>query len=514
MTAGRWRQIRDIFDRVADGEYKDNWRELCGGDAELEGEVERLLSFHEGDRDWFEPRGTSAATVAGNYRLLRQIGEGGMGAVYLGERADGAYLQQVAVKVLDPRFLGRRELERFQQERQILSELRHPAIAQLLDGGEHNGTPYLVMELVDGVPVTDYCRHEDRRRVLLLFLQLCDAVQYAHSRLVVHRDLKPSNVLVTPEGQPKLLDFGIAKPLTTAGSQATEAWFTPGYGSPEQLTGKAITTAADVFSLGALFYELMAGRPAFAVEGKPFAAALAEVCERDPAPPTSDRDLNAIAAKALRKAAEERYASVEQLASDIRNYLEGRPVEARRGSWFYYSTRFVRRNRLAMAAALTIVGIGGAGLAATLHQRTIAERRFNEVRKIANAILFDYQESLENVGGAVPTRARMLRDAREYLDNLNRDAGGDEKLIAELATAYEQAGAIAGLSNFNNLGNGAEAEESLLHSVALRRRLVGLAPGNAEYQRQLSLAFGVAGDLYADRGDAERALAQYREGPH
>lgn len=368
--------------------------------------VLRLLDAHDRAGEHFLGRSAIALAAEGMgragrrlgaYRIERELGRGGMGAVYLATRADHTYTKQVALKIVAAP-LGDEDLaRRFRRERQILATLEHPQIARLIDGGTtDDGLPYLVMEFVDGLRIDEYCRvHQlslsDRLR---LFCSVCDAVQYAHANLVVHRDLKPQNILVTSDGLPKLLDFGIASLVTedgenTAPSARTRfAAMTPEYASPEQIRGERVTAASDIYSLGVVMYELLNGGTPRDVVGTPLDQVHRSCADSDPMRPSvaaaraGDRplarhlrgDLDAIVLAALRQEPQRRYASVAQFADDVRRYLDGKPVTARGEAVSYRALKFVRRHRLGVAAAaiiaLTLVG----GITATTWQAVEADR--------------------------------------------------------------------------------------------------------------------------------------------
>ncbi|TAK93742.1 serine/threonine protein kinase, partial [Patescibacteria group bacterium] len=338
---------------------------------------------HRADIEWFaglKPCATSSGLYflrpvtdqpslplerIGPYRLVSEIGHGGMGTVYLAER-DGDFHQRVAIKVVRG-LLGADGLRRFRVERQILASLQHPGIAGLLDGGTTpEGMPYLVMEHIEGVRIDDYCdaRHLTLAQRVTLFCRVCDAVSAAHRSLVVHRDLKPSNILITADGTPKLLDFGIAKLLTDddadpllVTSPSVRA-LTPEYASPEQIRGLPITTATDVYSLGVLLFELLTGERPHRLGTRTAAELERVICGQEARRPSAfvekrlarelEGDLDTIALAALRKESSRRYQSVEQLADDLRRYLDGRPVLARPSTWSYRARRFVQRHRAAV----------------------------------------------------------------------------------------------------------------------------------------------------------------------
>ncbi|MEA1675845.1 serine/threonine-protein kinase [Nitrospirillum sp. BR 11163] len=370
---------------------------LAGGDATVLAELRKLLDQATRDETWLDQPAAQAFLTdgpaipytslgtgqrVGAYRILEPIGRGGMGEVYRAERADGHFEQQVALKLIRREAID--HIDRFQAERQILANLDHPTITRILDGGMHDGQPYMVMELVEGQPITAWCRDHkvglDGR--LALFLAVCDAVAYAHRNLIVHRDLKPGNVLVTPDGQVKLLDFGIAKRIVTgqeANPDTLLAPLTPGYAAPEQLMGGPVSTATDAYALGMLLYELLAGARPWTLEGMPLAravrTALQEVppplsqfaARADGPPPVPVRklagDLDAIVAKALRKEPSQRYGTVDALARDVERTRDGLPISARSGSRRYVLGRFMKRHRLPLAAVglLTLAILGGLG---------------------------------------------------------------------------------------------------------------------------------------------------------
>jgi WD40 repeat protein/serine/threonine protein kinase len=388
--------------------------QACGSDAELRAEVESLLRARSAAGDFLMlgsavrmppdltdqiTSGETPATV-GAYRVVRLLATGGMGSVYLGERTDEAYRKLVAIKVVTPGRWSPEILQRFRTERQVLADLEHPGIARLIDGGSlEGGLPYLVMEYVDGSPINRYCfEHDlDVRSVLSLFLAVCDAVQYAHQNLVIHRDLKPSNILVDRSGRPRLLDFGIAKVLGPAfhGGTADAALttfqpLTPRYASPEQIAGRRVTTATDIYSLGAVLYELLTGESPYDLVGKTPSAVANTILNAAPvrpsqraAPERSRRlrgDLDTIVLKALAKEPARRYATVEEFAADVRRHLSGEPVHARPDTAAYRVSKFVRRNKLLVAGTTALVVLLTGAFAVSLrsyreaaHQKAEAE---------------------------------------------------------------------------------------------------------------------------------------------
>jgi serine/threonine protein kinase len=429
----RWRQIDDLFQSALDRPPEERNAFLdsaCQDDAELRREVESLLAF-EGSSGLTSPAFEEAMAALGArkshahegrpigpYRVLREIGQGGMGSVYLAARADEAFEKLVAIKVVRVGLGGVDFIERFRKERQILATLDHPNITRLLDGGTtDDGLPYFVMEHIEGQPIDHYC---DQRKLniterLKCFQGVCAAVTYAHRNLIVHRDIKPANVLVTKDGVPRLLDFGIAKLLdsgSSVGEQTVTRALTPEYASPEQVRGESITTASDVYSLGVLLYRLMTGRrpyrqpidssaglerailsdeperPSVAAmrldetEAGTNAASISEVREGTPEKLRRrlQDDVDNIVLMALRKEPQRRYASAEQLSEDIRRHLASLPVLARPDTRCYRTAKFLKRNKawVAMAAATALSLVAGTG--ATLWQNHLARQQRDRAR--------------------------------------------------------------------------------------------------------------------------------------
>ena len=452
MTAERWHQIRDILyaasqmDGVARVSYLD---EACAGDSGLRDEVEKLLAALEQSGRFLEPDPGMTPALSRAQRIgpslgLGEAGRGGMGVVYHALRDDD-YRQEVAIKLVKAGTETDFLIGRFRLERQALALLNHPNIARLLDGGTTpDGRPYLVMEWVEGRPITEYCRTNNLSlpERLRLFLDVGDAVEHAHRNLVVHRDLKPSNILITAEGRPKLLDFGIAKifspeasdePLTLAGARM----LTPDYASPEQVRGEAVTTATDVYSLGAVLYEILTGARPLKFETRTPGEIERTVCTQEPLPPSAVAgpsciftrdlrgDLDNVVLKALQKEPQRRYGSVNQLCEDIRRYLVSLPVIARKDTFWYRAGKFAQRHRAGVAAAGLVFVAMAVGAATTLwearvamEQRVRAERRFNDVRKLAHSFLFEFDEAIKNLPGSRPARSLVVKRALEYLDSL------------------------------------------------------------------------------------------------
>jgi serine/threonine-protein kinase len=406
---------------------------------------------------------TAEGARIGPYRIVRRIGRGGMGSVYLADRADGAYEQRVALKVVNAGIVTEELERRFLRERQILARLDHPGIARLLHGGlTPAGHPYLAMELVDGKPITEWAASHGGglpARVSL-FLQVLDAVEYAHGRLVVHRDLKPSNILVTPHGRVRLLDFGIARLLAADGEDDLETrtgllLLTPEYAAPELLRGETVTTRTDVYALGVVLYEVLTGRRPFEL-GTGSLMEMLRVAERDPPPPSRapglapglrkrlEGDLDAVVGMALRREPERRYPSVEAFADDLRAYLDRRPVAARPDTRAYRVRRFVRRHAVGVAAtAAVLVSLLGGLLGTT---RMAASARLEAARSDAvRAFLFSLWEGADpdRHGGEVPTALDLVDRGAERVDSLAADAGPEVRvdMLTTLGFLYGKLGA-------------------------------------------------------------------------
>ncbi|MBK6749265.1 MAG: protein kinase [Acidobacteria bacterium] len=559
MDAANWAKVKEVLDQTVDLDQKNRSTFLEGLDIspDIRAEVESLLAQEVGaenimqlsavafSRDFIEDNALVGQEI-GAYKVIGELGNGGMGAVYLGERTDGKFTQRVALKLL------RREMNtgairrRFRREREILASLDHTNIARLLDAGTTSDKiPFLAMEYVDGLPIDEYC---DRNELGLearldLFRKVCSVVDFAHRSLVVHRDLKPSNILVTADGTPKLLDFGISKIVTEESDNTATVTrlgvMTPSYAAPEQLRNKSVTTAADIYSLGVILYQLLSGHRPFESKESDLKEILKAVTEVDPPLPsavahtetgpragsewkseghrpsvgqtepvkalvTAPRtvgikpqhlrgDLDNIVLKALKKEPERRYLSAESFSEDIGRHLSGLPVTARPDTFSYRAEKFVKRNSVSVVAAgaisLAIIG----GVVATLWQasvaraeRTRAEKRFNDVRKLANSYLFDVYPEIENLEGSLKARETILKSALEYLDSLSMEVGSDLALQSELATAYEKVGDVQGALNNSSLGNIKAGLESYEKARRLRETVYTADPSNLDTKEKLA----------------------------
>ena len=530
MTSERWSRIdailKDALD-LAPPQRAAYLQQACAGDPPLLEEVESLLSFDAEAPRLIASAVGSAATqfqterlglAAGDpirpYRVVREIGRGGMGTVYLAERDDRQFHKQVAIKLVTRGMDTAALLDRFRHERQILARLEHPYIARLLDGGSTpDGRPYLVMEYVEGKPITTWCAEHrlGTRERIDLFRKVCAAVQSAHQSLVVHRDLKPGNILVDAEGSPKLLDFGIARllgpgdaaqPTITTGTRM----LTPDYASPEQVRGDAITTSSDVYSLGAILYELVAGARPHRLQNYTTAEIEQVICHDEPLKPSAvspkpkPGDLDNIVLMALQKEPARRYGSVAEFSQDLHLYLAGLPVRARQDTFLYRSGKFVRRHRAGVGAVVLLVATLAGGVAMSRIQAKRAERRFWQLRKLANSVLFDINDRLEGVPGTTPVREAMVSTVIEYLDGLSREAAGDPTLLWELATAYQRVGDLQGYALRPNLGRWPEALESHRKALLIARQLAARDPG-PQNQLLLARAWQRTGYLMRSLGD-------------
>jgi eukaryotic-like serine/threonine-protein kinase len=501
----------------------------------------------------------------GAYEIVEEIAVGGMGAVYRALRADGEYKQQVALKIVRSELGAELTGARFKNERQILASLDHPNIAKILDGGTTaEGVPFFVMELVEGQRVDEYC--DDHKLTtterLKLFLQVCSAVQYAHQRLIIHRDIKPGNILVNAEGVPKLLDFGIAKILAASEISAEPEQtislmrlLTPQYASPEQIKGEAITTASDVYALGVVLYELLTGRTPYSVPTQTPHEISRAVCENEPEKPSTaalrkitttdidgvrstessepsavregsdeklskrlNGDLDNIVLMALRKEPQRRYASVDQFAQDIRRHLEHLPVLAREDTFGYRASKFVARHRtgVAVAAMVTIALLSLTAI--TLRQARIAraeraraERRFNDVRKLANSLIFEVHDSISELPGATATRKLILERAQEYLDGLAKESANDPALLSELATAYGRLASVLGNGRDANLGETTKAIENGRKAVEFRKAASVLQPENRDFRRDLAASYNNLALLLGGQGNGKESEKYRRD---
>ena len=587
MKTTEWTEIKEVFNAALDLSEPERSAFLNNCREDLRLEVEKLLKANDGAKDFIrepaiveiglseedEPDFYTGKQID-SYKIIKEIGHGGMGTVYLANRADESFDKPVAVKLIKRGMDTNAVLKRFVMERQILANLEHPNIAGLLDGGSTtDGLPYLVMEYVEGEPITKYCDSHRFSTVerLELFRKVCSAISHAHQNLVVHRDIKPSNILVTEDGTPKLLDFGIAKLLHPDWSldtnEATATMFrvmTPEYASPEQIRGLPITTASDVYSLGVVLYELLSGERPYKIDSRMSDEAAQIVLTAEPVKPsaisnfkfqisnsksknitdpndvqpaTNDEqktnlkskihnpkslkgDLDNIILKALRKEPERRYPSVQEFSEDIRRHLAGLPVTATADTTFYRFNKFVKRHRAGVLAGGLMVSTLLVATTITAWQayvaqseRAKAEQRFNQVRELANTILFDYNDKIKLLPGTVELREKLVTDALKYLDNLAQGSEGDISLRRDLVKAYDKVGEVQfGLSN-GNLGNSSGALQSYRKALSIAEQIT--SEKNATDEDFLNLAniyqsvagiIGETGDIETDISMKEKAI--------
>ncbi|MFN2576448.1 MAG: protein kinase [Pyrinomonadaceae bacterium] len=550
-NSGQWQRLNEIFAAALEvgPEREDELlQQACSGDEQLQREAEAiLLAARQADSRGFLKSDVFAdgarvlvaneippGTMIGPYRVVREIGRGGMGAVYLASRE--GFHQQVALKIIKRGMDTDAIVRRFVQERDVLASLNHPNIARLLDGGTTDGLPFIAMEYVEGETITEYC---DQKRLtinerLVLFRKVCAAVAYAHQNLVVHRDIKPSNILIGPDGEPKLLDFGIAKLLSpdwfgvTMEQTATGAnLLTPEYASPEQIRGDKITTASDVYSLGVLLYELLSGHHPFRFKTGAAGEVLQVISERQPPAPSTAAltreeiamtegatrrvlspdtvaemrsekparlqrkllgDLDNIVLMALRKEPERRYSSVLQFAEDLRRHLDGLPVAARPATFAYRTSKFIERNRTAtvfatIAFLAILVGLSIAVWQAVVarQQSARADRRSNEVRRLTNTLLKDLQDQVGVLPGSDPSREKLYKISIEYLNGLARETN-DPAVLKQLSEAYVLLAKQYGYEN-RKLD---EIRVPILRGLEISRHLVADYPRDLEAKRLLA----------------------------
>ncbi len=575
LDPAAWKRVRELFDRALElpAPERESFLAREATDPAIRAEVSSLLEHLEKEDGFLEspPPAPAAAFSAppdpalapgarvGPWRLVREIGSGGMGRVFEAERADGLFEKRVAVKFIRRGMDSESILQRFHREREILAALEHPGIARLLDGGiSETGQPWFVMELVEGVPITRYCRERalSVTERIRLFQAVCAAVHFAHQNLVIHRDLKPSNLLVTAEGEVKLLDFGVARlldpgldpegGLTEVGDRV----LTPAYASPEQLSGASVTTATDVYSLGVLLYELLTGQRPFEPRSSSLQTLLEERATTDPVPPSeaartgipssdaSERsgpdpdptlphllrgDLDNIVLMALRREPERRYSSVAELADDLERHLAGFPVRARPNTAGYRLRTFARRHRVGVsAAAVTLLALVGGGALAVWQagvaesERARAEARFEERREITTTLLFDVHDAIEPLAGATAARELLVSRTFDHLAGLAEQGAGDPTLTRDLALGYLRLASIAGDPTGASLGDTDGALRALREAEALAAGLLAISPDDPENLALMASTERRLGDVLPWLGEIEegiehlaRSLAHY-----
>jgi serine/threonine protein kinase len=548
MTIDRWNRIEEIFQNALErplSERSAYVAQICGDDVELRVEIESLLASDSGavtvlhsviEADAAKLSATSHHSQAGlrlgPYSLVRELDSGGMGVVYLAVRSDEQYFQIVAIKMIRQGMEWPSLIQRFRAERQILANLTHPNIGAILDGGEtEDGRPFIVMEYVEGQPITLACetRGLSIKERVELFRSVCSAVHYAHQKLVIHRDIKPSNVLVTPEGNVKLIDFGVSKPLgphlVPDEAPKTEGWqrlMTPDYASPEQLRGAELTTATDIYSLGVLLFELLTGSRPYSLGELSPAAAERLVCEQETRKPSlvpglTNRvrkevagDLDRIVLMAMEEDPSRRYLSAQHLEEDLVRFLEGRPVLARNRAPLYRLGKFARRHRVAllMTCATLIVAVGSV----FLHQRQsrATDRRVKQLAGLADSAISDLTAKLQQSPASTEAQASLFQSAVGYLEQLRQDSGNDPRLLLELSRAYTRVGDLEGSPFVANLGNSGRAvasyQEALRAAIDARARL----PGEESTEAVIEAYHRLAG-MESFLGNTQEALEGYQK---
>ncbi|NND71858.1 MAG: protein kinase [Rhodothermales bacterium] len=542
--ATRHRKVKDLFVNALDlpANKRRTWlEENTGDDESLCAEVLDLLDAHdeaESEGSFNSPitlareenatRSANVGQVLGAWRLEEFLGRGGMGSVFKAVRADGAFEKEAAVKVVRSDINVDRVAMRFEQERHTLAKLDHRNVARLIDGGTSDVGPFLVMEYIVGLPITQFCQDEELsvRETVELFLQVCDAVGYAHRNLVVHRDLKPSNILVANDGTVKLLDFGIAKLLDSemeAVKVLTSSAMTPAYAAPEQIVNAPVTTATDTYSLGVLLFELLSGERPYELAGKTPSQIEATICTETPPAPSRlaqrsglrsvSADLDMIVLKALEKETERRYTTAESLGDDLRRFLAGDPVTARSPTAAYRFSKFIRKNKIAVAASTTVLLSMAGGLSFALWQAEVASRerdraeeRFDLAREVTSTLLFDIHDAVSNLSGSTPAREMIIARSLSYLEELDKTTTGQTQLRIDIANAYRRIGDVLGNPSNDNLGRVTDAVQSYEKGLSALSGTSDTDSLASEVSRTRAMLFEKLADVTAHTGDIEAAL--------
>lgn len=542
MNPERWQAAGDLFEQAIALPLGDRsaFVNRQAADDEVRAEVLSLLASHNAAGSFVQEKirnavatfyetglATEQPTRVGPYRLIRELGRGGMGTVFLAERDDDQYHARVAVKLVRPGMDTEFILARFRRERQTLARLQHPNISRLLDGGTtDSGLPYIVMEYIEGPWLTAFAEQQrlgiDER--LRLFLDVCSAVDYAHRHFIVHRDLKPGNILVGPDGAPKLLDFGICKLLQEpiGGADTVAAPMTPNYASPEQVRGDPATPLSDGYSLGAVLYELLTGTcprqfdrlTPRAIEdvlrvpiARPSTIARDKVLAR-----RLSGELDNVVLHALEAEPEHRYESAAQLADDLRRFLEDEPVRARPQTIFYRARKFVRRNRLAVVATAAVFVALSAGLIASMYEARIAAARLQQVRALASKVVFDVHDAVRDLPGSTKARQMIVQTGLDYLDSLVNSVAGDARAETELAKAYRRLGDVQGFAEAQNLGDVPNARADYHKALVLLDAAIKRTPQDLDAQTERLALYGRMGGLETHDGKLPEAVRYYEDG--
>jgi formylglycine-generating enzyme required for sulfatase activity len=537
LTPARYGQIRALVDAALDRPASERCAfvdHICGADSSLRAEVLGLIEAHEA---FSSDENAPPPEHLGPYLVLRRLGRGGMGAVYLGARNDGLYDRQVAIKVMRRDIAADGLVARFRREQQILGALDHPNIARLLDAGvSADAEPYIVMEYVDGVPITQFCEQHRLtvRQRLVLFRPVCAAVEHAHRKLVVHRDLKPSNILVTTDGVVKLLDFGIARVLSVGGNTPTDLTQglrpgTPAYASPEQYVGGPIQPSTDVYALGVVLHQILVGcLPVRSKEPSRPWLAPSDVLSEGGATVAVTRnttavrlqgairgDLDAVLLACIEPDTKVRYQSVGDLDADIARHLESRPVLVRAPTPAYVTRRFIARHAPALVAGMVVVAAVCAGFLGTWLEWTRAERlreaaeqRYDDARRLADKV-FDLERALAAGPQTGAIREALTRTSLDYLSSLERHAQGDSRILRHVAAGYQSVARAMGDPHSADDHDQRTALSSYEQAVRVSERIVGQAPGDAQTLVDMSTALVAMGDILDARDDPAAAREHY-----
>lgn len=526
----------------------------------LEGQRHRFKAFASENILAFQKDQNTDDKEIGPYKVIKKIGQGGMGVVYLAIRNDGEYRKQVAIKVIKEGSYGGNVLQRFFKERQITAGLNHENVAKLYDGGTtKEGVPYFVLEYIEGLPIDQYC---DKSRLtvterLKLFCAICEAVQHAHQNLIVHRDIKPSNILVTKNGKPKLLDFGIAKFLNSDlyaqgydPTATTMKLMTPEYASPEQVLGEPVTVASDVYSLGVLLYELLTGHRPYHLKTQRIDEIIRVVCQEPPPFPSTivirteevpeldkqkkilitpqsvsktrqvtpyklqrllSGDLDKIVLKSLRKEPSERYQSVEAFSEDIKRYLNKLPVLARKGDLSYRLIKSFQRNRVSFFSSFFIFSILVGGIVTTTWQARRAQRRFDEAHQVVSAF-FQLDTKIAGITGTTEARNFIVSEGLKYLNSLSEEAGTDWSLKNELAIGYAKVGYIQWNRYYANLGDRNGSLRNYQKALEIRELHFSEYPAdNYNKYHLLHIYLEGMGDLSVASKDPKNGMMYYKK---
>ncbi|MBX3283591.1 MAG: serine/threonine protein kinase [Acidobacteria bacterium] len=533
----RWERLMSVFEKATDlstVERSEFLSQVLLEDATIYDELLGLVEAEKNAHGFLEKPlelDLSAPLIGskvGPYTITAELGRGGMGAVFQADREDD-FKQHCALKISNRVILTADLERRFKKERQILASLEHPHIVRLLDGGvTPDKIPYFVMELVDGEPITTYCKRHSLsiKERLMLFQQICSAVSYAHQLLIVHRDLKPSNILVTKDGNVKLLDFGIAKILDDedrAQTQTLNAPITPEYASPEQILDKPISTSADIYSLGLILYEILTELPPVEIYGvsrTDISRGIREVDPQRPSVKVGDRalkgDLDNIVLNCLEKAPELRYASVEQLSADIERYLTGYPIVAHKRSAAYRARKFVSRNRFAVAfgavAAILLMMATSFAIWQAVEARreqARAQANFAQVRKFATSLVIDYNDDLTKLPGSLKLRERLISDAVTSLDAISATESSDPELLKEVGLAYRKIGTLQAMLWTENLGKLDEALVNENKGVQLLGKAISLKPNDPTLLDAFAATLADFGRLMGRKGGGSSIFHSY-----